>query len=206
MSDQPADATPIAPLSRRGFLTAAAVASGGLVAVGLGACTPGGGPSWSYMPGPPHLAAASAGATAGTPATSHGSSPAPSAAASASAPIDHDANADGRGQAVPRRRGQRHCRPGNQPLEPTLDGDDQGIRAHDRPDPAPHRRAQGADRGPRLQRDVAGTAADRHRGRHGPGDLHQQPGRVDRHPLPRPAAAERDGRRPAHHPGTDPAG
>ena len=113
---------PIAPLSRRGFLTAAAVASGGLVAVGLAACTPGGAPSWSYVPGSPHAAAASAAAAAGsTPTMSHGSSPAPTTAPSASSAIDHDANAaavvkrflGGEGATLPA---------GNQPLEPTLDG------------------------------------------------------------------------------------
>ena len=46
----------------------------------------------------------------------------------------------------------------------------------------------------------------RRRGRPRPGDLHEQPRRVDRHPLPRPAAPERHGRRSAHHPGPDPAG
>ena len=119
---EPEEAMPIAPLSRRGFLTAAAVASGGLVAVGLAACTPGGAPSWSYVPGSPHAAAASAAAAAGsTPTMSHGSSPAPTTAPSASSAIDHDANAaavvkrflGGEGATLPA---------GNQPLEPTLDG------------------------------------------------------------------------------------
>ena len=118
---EPADAAPITPLSRRGFLTAAAVASGSLVAVGLAACTPAGAPSWSFAPASPHAVAASAAATAGAPTMSHGSSQAPSAAPSASAPIDHDANAaavvkrflGGEGATLPA---------GNQPLKPTLDG------------------------------------------------------------------------------------
>ena len=96
--------------------------------------------------------------------------------------------------------------PGNQPLAPTIDGDDEGLRHDGRPDQAPDRRADPSSRRARVQRDVAGSADRRDRGRQGPRDLHQQHGRVDRDPLPRTAPAERDGRCAARHPGPDPAG
>jgi manganese oxidase len=132
--DTEGSATPSA-LSRRGFLrTAATVTGGGLVAAGLAACAPAVGPTWSFGPagvpaptgsgaagGPAASAAASA--TAGpaasaAPSMDHGS-PAPSGGPAA----DHDAAAlaavkrflDGEWKTV---EGY-----GNQPLEPTLDGD-----------------------------------------------------------------------------------
>ena len=51
--------------------------------------------------------------------------------------------------------------PGNQPLAPKVDGRRQGLRADHRGDPAPDRRHEGADRRPRLQRDLARAAARR---------------------------------------------
>ena len=45
--------------------------------------------------------------------------------------------------------------------------------------------------GPRLQRHLAGPAADRDRGRPRPRHVHEQHARDDRHPFPWPAAAER---------------
>ena len=82
----------------------------------------------------------------------------------------------------------------------------EGLQHLGRQDPAPDRRREGSDRRARLQRDLARTAPRRHRGRQGPRDLHEQARRDDRDPLPRPAAAQQHGRRPAHHPGPDPAG
>jgi len=109
----------VAPLSRRGFLRTAALAGGGLVAVGVAACGPAAsGPGWTYGPalasGQP---APSSGTASASPSMDH--SPAPSAPAP---PVDHDAAAlavvkrflDGEAATLPL---------GNQPLEPTLDGD-----------------------------------------------------------------------------------
>ncbi len=116
----PADPPPaLSPLSRRGFLRTAAIAGGGLVAVGVAACAPAAGaPLWTYGPtlasGKP---ATSSGTASASPSMDH--SPAPSTSA---APVDHDAAAlavvkrflDGEAASLPQ---------GNQPLEPTLDGD-----------------------------------------------------------------------------------
>ncbi len=87
---QPTDASPVEPapdpadeaagaLSRRGFLVAAGLAGGGLVAASVAACAPATSPSWSFGP------AASAGAESVPPssAPSASASAAPSASASA---------------------------------------------------------------------------------------------------------------------------
>jgi FtsP/CotA-like multicopper oxidase with cupredoxin domain len=116
-------------LSRRDLLR---VAGGGLVAVGVAACAPtAAAPNWTIGPTLAPAASGSASPPAGSappgsaspsaaPSMEH--SPAPSASASAPA-VDHDANAlavverflGGEGASVPGA--------GNQPLEPTLDGD-----------------------------------------------------------------------------------
>lgn len=115
--DKPPASEPSA-LSRRGFLRTAALAGGGLAAVGLAACAPAARPGWTFGPtldsGQP---AASASAPPASPPMSH--EPAPSASAPA---VDHDANA----KAVVDRflGGEATTLPlGNQPLEPRLDGD-----------------------------------------------------------------------------------
>ncbi len=87
---QPADVSRPASdgLSRRGFLRGAAVASGGLVAAGLAACTPAGVANWSFgPPATPAAGAASPGASTGaSPSASSGAaSPSGSAAATAAA-------------------------------------------------------------------------------------------------------------------------
>jgi FtsP/CotA-like multicopper oxidase with cupredoxin domain len=118
------DGSPSA-LTRRGFLRTAAIAGGGLVAVGVAACAPtSGAPSWTY--GPSASAGAPAPSTGASPAPSmdHSAAPSGSPAPSASAmPSDHDANA----LAVVKRflDGEygKVEGAGNQPLEPTLDGD-----------------------------------------------------------------------------------
>jgi FtsP/CotA-like multicopper oxidase with cupredoxin domain len=117
-------------LSRRRFLRAAAATGGGLVAVGVAACSPAAGPSFSF--GPPFSPLPSPGGSAGpagggspppTPASTmdHGS-PAPTSAASAVPAADHDANA----LAVVKRflGGEYESVPGlgNQPVQPRLDG------------------------------------------------------------------------------------
>jgi FtsP/CotA-like multicopper oxidase with cupredoxin domain len=80
-------------LTRRRFLRGAALAGGGLVAVGLAACAPAGAPTWTFGPTLPHptaapgasaIAAASASA-AMTPQPSHDMSASPSPVASAAA-------------------------------------------------------------------------------------------------------------------------
>jgi FtsP/CotA-like multicopper oxidase with cupredoxin domain len=118
-------------LTRRGFLRSAALAGGGLVAVGVAACAPNAGaPTWTF--GPP----AAAGTNPGQPSASSSAAPAaspshdhPSEAPSASgAPPDHDAAAlavvkrflDGEYSQV---EGA-----GNQPFEPKLDG---GVKVFD---------------------------------------------------------------------------
>ena len=92
-------------------------------------------------------------------------------------PVDHDANAmavverflGGEGASLPGRATSRSS-PGSRAT--------QGLRADHRGDRAPDRRHEGPGRCARLQRHLAGAAADRHRGRQGPRDLHEQPGRV----------------------------
>jgi manganese oxidase len=109
---------PASALSRRGFLRSAAIAGGGLVAVGVAACAPATAPGWTFGP---TLGSAEPAPTAGQasapPSMDH--TPAPSAAAT---PVDHDVNA----KAVVDRflGGEAAAIPGgNQPLEPRLDGD-----------------------------------------------------------------------------------
>jgi manganese oxidase len=105
-------------LSRRGFLRSAAIAGGGLVAVGVAACAPASPPGWTFGP-----SLAPAGPTPSTPqATSTPSTDHSAAPSGSAAPVDHDANA----KAVVERflGGEAATLPlGNQPLEPRLDGD-----------------------------------------------------------------------------------
>ena len=128
----PADAEgPAGSFSRRGFLRTAAIAGGGLVAASVAACAPAAGvPSWTYGPSTPPPPGGSPGASAAAPPAaasagasaepSHDHSPAPSGSP---APADHDSEAlavvtrflDGEYDKV---EGA-----GNQPKEPTLDGD-----------------------------------------------------------------------------------
>ena len=121
----------VGPFTRRGFLRSAAIAGGGIVAASVAACAPAAAPGWSYppatpaaagSPGPSGAPAASAepsGQPAASPSMDH--SPAPSG--SPGSGEDHDAAAlavvtrflDGEYDQV---EGA-----GNQPKEPTLDGD-----------------------------------------------------------------------------------
>jgi FtsP/CotA-like multicopper oxidase with cupredoxin domain len=114
-------------LTRRGFLRSAALAGGGLVAVGFAACAPASAPTWKYAStattgnasGQPSASAGAAAPSAPVPSHDH-TSPAPSASA---APADHDVAA----LAVVKRflDGEygKVDGAGNQPLEPKLDGD-----------------------------------------------------------------------------------
>ena len=121
-------ADPYSGLSRRGFLRGAAVMGGGLLAAGLAACTTGAAPAWNY--GPTAVPGASGshdhGASASPSASAIAATPSGSASPSASMPAGwsaHDVTAKaavgrflaGEWQAVPGY--------GNQPLEPTMDGD-----------------------------------------------------------------------------------
>jgi FtsP/CotA-like multicopper oxidase with cupredoxin domain len=112
-------------LSRRTLLRAGALTGGGLVAGALAACAPATAPTWTYPP----VAAAGSPLPPASPSTAPsgadaGHSPEPaSSAAPSPMPADHDAAAlaavkrflDGEGASL---EGT-----GNQPLEPTLDGD-----------------------------------------------------------------------------------
>jgi FtsP/CotA-like multicopper oxidase with cupredoxin domain len=112
-------------LSRRTLLRAGALTGGGLVAGALAACAPATAPTWTYPP----VAAAGSPLPPASPSTAPsggdaGHSPAPASSAGPSPmPADHDAAAlaavkrflDGEGASL---EGT-----GNQPLEPTLDGD-----------------------------------------------------------------------------------
>jgi FtsP/CotA-like multicopper oxidase with cupredoxin domain len=111
-------------LSRRGFLRAAAVAGGGLVAAGVAACTSASPPAWSFGPSAPPAGAASALPSAGASAAPTSSAPTSSPPTSSATPsashdhasppapgsVDHDAAAlavvkrflDGEGAALPR--------------------------------------------------------------------------------------------------------
>ena len=116
-------------LSRRGFLRGAVLASGGLAAATIAACTPGAtsGPAWTYGPQPsPATPRPAASGSAATPGASmdHGSPGASAGPGASPGGDEHDAAGlavvkrflDGEGAAL---EGQ-----GNQPLEPTrLDGD-----------------------------------------------------------------------------------
>jgi FtsP/CotA-like multicopper oxidase with cupredoxin domain len=115
---EPTSAAP-ASLTRRGFLRAAAVTGGGLVAVGMAACAPAAAaPNWTFPPQQSPDAAASPGASPVVPSPSMDHQAAPSALPAA----DHDAHAaavvkrflDGEGTSLPKP---------NRPLEPRLDGD-----------------------------------------------------------------------------------
>jgi FtsP/CotA-like multicopper oxidase with cupredoxin domain len=116
-------------LTRRDLLR---VAGGGLVAVGVAACAPtAAAPNWTIGPTMAPAASGSAAPPAGSappasappsaaPSMDH--SPAPSASASAPA-VDHDANALAVVERFLGGEGASLAGTGNQPLEPTLDGD-----------------------------------------------------------------------------------
>jgi len=136
-------------LTRRNFLRSAALAGGGLVAASVAACAPTGAPSWTLGPSP--SPATPAPSEAPTPAPSAAPSAAPSVAPSASAaPVlpagwsDHDLKSQekvrrfvgslagplGLGPFLDEPLGPPTNDPefltvehGNQPLEPTIDGD-----------------------------------------------------------------------------------
>ena len=117
--------------TRRGFLRTAAFAGGGLLAVGLAACAPASAQHWTHgpelaagagaSPSPSNAAASSPSSTV-APSPSMDHAPAASSSPAASTHADHDANAaaavkrflGGEGATLPQ---------GNQPLEPTMDGD-----------------------------------------------------------------------------------
>ncbi len=84
-SERAADPTisAISALSRRGFLRAAGLAGGGLVAAGLAACAPAGAPTWSF--GAPATPAAATPPPTTAPSASASVAPSPSASAIASA-------------------------------------------------------------------------------------------------------------------------
>jgi FtsP/CotA-like multicopper oxidase with cupredoxin domain len=108
-------------LSRRGFLRGAAVAGGGILVAGVAACAPAvGAPTWTYPPASAGTGASQPSGSPAAPSASHDMSPAPSASA---APIDHDEAA----LAVVKRfldgESGKVDGAGNQPIEPTLDGD-----------------------------------------------------------------------------------
>jgi len=116
LADDPA--APGSSLSRRGFLRTAALTGGGLVAVGVAACTPSAAaPGWTF--GPPSSAApgapsASPGTPSASPDMSH--SPAPSGSPGVD---DHDAEALSRVERFLGGEWQAVEGYGNQPLEPT---------------------------------------------------------------------------------------
>ena len=123
ISTSPADAgaSPSA-LTRRGFLRSAAIASGGLVAVGVAACAPtSAAPAWTYGPTASGAPAPSTGASP-APSMDHSAAPSESPAPSAM-PDDHDANALAVVQRFLDGEYGKVEGAGNQPLEPTLDGD-----------------------------------------------------------------------------------
>jgi FtsP/CotA-like multicopper oxidase with cupredoxin domain len=111
----------VSPLTRRGFLRAAAVTGGGLVAVGVAACAPAAAaPNWAFPTQGAPIAAGSPAVPTPAPSASmdHQAAPSPSG----SPATDHDAHA----AAVVKRflGGEAASYPmGNQPLEPRLDGD-----------------------------------------------------------------------------------
>jgi FtsP/CotA-like multicopper oxidase with cupredoxin domain len=121
------------PLSRRGFLRSAALAGGGLVAVGVAACAPSAGaPTWTF--GPPAAPGANASQPSASQATASGPIASPShdhaseAPSGSDAPPDHDAAA----LAVVKRflDGEfgKVEGAGNQPFAPKLDG---GVKVFD---------------------------------------------------------------------------
>jgi len=139
-------------LSRRGFLLAAGIAGGGIVAATVAACQPSGAPAWSFGPAPANPTAAPANAS-GAPsvAPSAGASVAPSMTPSPSPSLvlpagwtEHDLNAQikvrrfvgnlseslGLSDILDNVLGPNPDDPeftmvpqGNQPLEPTIDAD-----------------------------------------------------------------------------------
>jgi manganese oxidase len=112
---------PPSPLTRRGFLQAAAVTGGGLVALGVAACAPAAAaPGWKFPTQGPSNAGSSPAVPSAAPFASIDDQAVPSPAGSPAA--DHDAHA----AAVVKRflGGEATSMPmGNQPLEPRLDGD-----------------------------------------------------------------------------------
>src|SRR6478752_3655222 len=110
-------------VSRRGFLRTATAVGGGLLAFGLAACAPASAQHWTRGP---EIAAApgasSSPSSAVPPSPSMDHAAAASSSPAASAPADHDANA---AAAVKRFLGGEAATlpQGNQPLEPTIDGD-----------------------------------------------------------------------------------
>ena len=123
---------PLAPdLTRRGFLRGAVLASGGIAAATIAACTPAtgvGGPAWTYGPPPsaaapkPTTAAASAAASPGA-SHDHGS-PDPSGPAASAGADAHDAAALAVVQRFLGGEGGTLEGQGNQPRKPTrIDGD-----------------------------------------------------------------------------------
>ena len=185
-------------MTRRGLLRAGALTGGGLVAATLAACAPAAATRSGWVYGTTTAAPAAtpppAASQAPSVAPSHDAShePAPSGSAAPSpsgAPVDHDATAKA---AVERFLGGEATQVegyGNQPLEPRIEG---GVKVFEltieeidhridaQKEPLEALGFNGTWPGPRLTR---------HRGRPGPGDVHEQHDRVDRHPLPRPEAA-----------------
>ena len=199
------------PMSRRRLLTLGAITGGGLVAATVAACAPGSStPAWTFGPG---VAApiGSAAASASPPAPSCVSRAGIARSVARTGPV---LVADGRPRRE--RQGRRRSVPGRRERvaarlgQPAPRADDrwrhQGLRPDRRSDQAPDRRAVRPARRARVQRHLAGAAHRGDRRRQGPGHLHEQHDRVDRDPLPRTAPAQRDGRRPACHPGPDRAG
>ena len=171
IADPEAFLTDRAALSRRGFLRGAAVTGAGLAAVGIAACAPATGAAWTFGPAlspapaasggqPPPSAAASAPAASAAPSMDHGS-PAPSGSPGASPPADHDAAALAVVERFLGGEGSTLEGAGNQPLEPTLDGD---VKVFDLTiDEIEHQidASQRARRRPGLQRHLARTPARR---------------------------------------------
>jgi FtsP/CotA-like multicopper oxidase with cupredoxin domain len=109
-------------LSRRGLLRLGALTGGGIAAATLAACVPAGGPpTWTFPPPAATNPTAPGSSPSPTSEPSHDASHAPGPTTSG-APVDHDAAAlagvqrflGGEAASLPM---------GNQPLEPTLDGD-----------------------------------------------------------------------------------
>jgi FtsP/CotA-like multicopper oxidase with cupredoxin domain len=112
-------------LSRRRFLTAAAVTGGGLVAAGVAACAPAvAAPAWTYTPEQTPAGNApspSASVVASSPAASMSHAPTPPSGSAV--PADHDANALAVVQRFLGGESASLDGQGNRPLAPKLDGD-----------------------------------------------------------------------------------
>ena len=125
-ADPSLESTASALLSRRSILRAGALTGTGLVAATLAACAPAAAaPAWTYRPtsSPGALALAPEGSPAASDDHSSHSAAPPAASGTASGPpVDHDAAA----LAVVKRfldgEGGKLEGPGNQPIEPRLDG------------------------------------------------------------------------------------